>query len=256
MAKFQEEEKLLFKQPNHNLHSSYPNLSRSYDTSYSPLTNSANFIYGGNVNPLRSSVGDIPCNSINQSLNNSVFQSPSSKNNKKAWIPRKSADSIETSSCETPLQVDFQPRTISQNHVSTTIHVPPKPFNYYNNDLQTSQQQRAQVIYSTEYNEADQNECSDEESENSLRYSGLQEISPKRLESRQKQIDIGKNTPGYKNYIQQIKKEKRKYYDPHTPDKYQICSKRSWDGQIRVWRRLLHLYDSKKSETEIKLKKK
>ena len=28
-----------------------------------------------------------------------------------------------------------------------------------------------------------------------------------------------------------------------TPDPYQVCSKRSWDGQIRKWRRLLHKYD-------------
>jgi len=71
------------------------------------------------------------------------------------------------------------------------------------------------------------------------------------LESRQKQIDIGKNTLGYKNYSQLVKKEKRKYNDPQTPDKYQICSKRSWDGQIRVWRRMLHHFDSKRNDTEI-----
>lgn len=28
-----------------------------------------------------------------------------------------------------------------------------------------------------------------------------------------------------------------------TPDPFQVCSKRSWDGQIRKWRRLLHKYD-------------
>lgn len=31
--------------------------------------------------------------------------------------------------------------------------------------------------------------------------------------------------------------------DPHTPDKYANCSKRSFDGQLRKWRRQLHAYD-------------
>ena len=29
-----------------------------------------------------------------------------------------------------------------------------------------------------------------------------------------------------------------------------MCSKRSWDGQIRKWRRLLHEYDPPKGEDE------
>lgn len=38
-------------------------------------------------------------------------------------------------------------------------------------------------------------------------------------------------------------RSKRKREDPKTPNKYQVCSKRSWDGQIRKWRRMLHFYD-------------
>jgi hypothetical protein len=30
---------------------------------------------------------------------------------------------------------------------------------------------------------------------------------------------------------------------PRTPDKNQQCSKRSWDGQVRKWRRALHQWD-------------
>lgn len=37
---------------------------------------------------------------------------------------------------------------------------------------------------------------------------------------------------------------------PRTPDIRQVCSKRSWDGQIRKWRRLLHEYDPPKGEDE------
>eukprot|EP01132_Coremiostelium_polycephalum_P009189 gene9189-11263_t len=71
----------------------------------------------------------------------------------------------------------------------------------------------------------------------------LREQDPKRLQARQRQIDIGKMTDGYLNYLKSISKSKRKQSDPKTPNKNQICSKRSWDGQVRKWRRLLHKYD-------------
>lgn len=71
----------------------------------------------------------------------------------------------------------------------------------------------------------------------------LKEEDPRRLAQRQKQIDYGKNTVGYANYTDSVAKSKRKREDPKTPNKHQICSKRSWDGQIRKWRRQLHLYD-------------
>jgi len=72
---------------------------------------------------------------------------------------------------------------------------------------------------------------------------GKIELNPRRLEARQKQIDIGKNTAGYKNYLTTMPKVQRKRGDPQTPHKFQICSKRSWDGQIRKWRRQLHQFD-------------
>jgi len=71
----------------------------------------------------------------------------------------------------------------------------------------------------------------------------LRESDPRRLEQRQKQIDYGKNTAGYQAYTTAIPKNKRKRDNPKTPNKFQSCSKRSWDGQIRKWRRSLHLYD-------------
>jgi len=40
-----------------------------------------------------------------------------------------------------------------------------------------------------------------------------------------------------------VPKAKRKRRDPHTPDKLQVCSKRSWDAQVQRWRRLLHQWD-------------
>lgn len=65
----------------------------------------------------------------------------------------------------------------------------------------------------------------------------------RRLEQRQKQIEYGKNTIGYKIYTKTIKKDKRKKTDPWTPDKYTKCSKRCWDGMVRSWRRQLHNWD-------------
>eukprot|EP00123_Amoebidium_parasiticum_P006133 comp17173_c0_seq1/m.16035 comp17173_c0_seq1/g.16035 ORF comp17173_c0_seq1/g.16035 comp17173_c0_seq1/m.16035 type:complete len:335 (-) comp17173_c0_seq1:236-1240(-) len=74
----------------------------------------------------------------------------------------------------------------------------------------------------------------------------LQEVEtdPRRLEQRQKQIDYGKNTLGYDNYVKAIPKNQRRGPEqPHTPDKHRFMSKRAWDGLIKVWRRILHKYD-------------
>ncbi|KAL2919720.1 hypothetical protein HK105_200634 [Polyrhizophydium stewartii] len=65
----------------------------------------------------------------------------------------------------------------------------------------------------------------------------------RRLEQRQKQIDYGKNTIGYRNYINSVPKNKRRKGEPETPDKHSKCSKRAWDAQVRSWRRRLHLWD-------------
>eukprot|EP00250_Pteridium_aquilinum_P011375 c20020_g1_i1 orf=128-1159(-) len=71
----------------------------------------------------------------------------------------------------------------------------------------------------------------------------MEEDDVHRLSQRHKQIEFGKNTLGYERYIELIPKSKRKHKDPRTPNPKQVCSKRSWDGQIRQWRRLLHDYD-------------
>jgi len=68
------------------------------------------------------------------------------------------------------------------------------------------------------------------------------ETDAKRLASRQKQIDIGMNTVGYQKYLELVPLNLRKKV-AKTPDIHQVCSKRSWDGQVRKWRRELHVYD-------------
>ena len=72
---------------------------------------------------------------------------------------------------------------------------------------------------------------------------GAMETDMAVLKRRQKQIDYGKNTIGYQNYITLIPKEKRGKKDPHTPNKFGKFARRSFDSMIRVWRMKLHAYD-------------
>lgn len=63
------------------------------------------------------------------------------------------------------------------------------------------------------------------------------------IQRRQKQIDYGKNTIGYQNYVKQVSKRNRAKDSIYTPNKYIKYSRRSWDQQIKLWRIRLHAYD-------------
>lgn len=72
-------------------------------------------------------------------------------------------------------------------------------------------------------------------------------IDQHQLEQRQKQVDYGHQTLGYLRYRLLVPKDKRSREDPRTPKKSQACSKRSWDGQVKKWRRDLHKWDPEDS---------
>lgn len=70
------------------------------------------------------------------------------------------------------------------------------------------------------------------------------ETDPHRISQRLKQIEYGKNTIGYYKYSRAVSRDsRRRGLDPETPDARQACSKRSFDGQVRKWRRALHAWD-------------
>ncbi|XP_070541104.1 histone RNA hairpin-binding protein-like isoform X1 [Ptychodera flava] len=62
------------------------------------------------------------------------------------------------------------------------------------------------------------------------------------LARRQKQIDYGKNTAAYWTYVKQLPRSKRSKHHPKTPSKYQVCSRRSFDAQVKNWKKQLHLF--------------
>jgi hypothetical protein len=65
-----------------------------------------------------------------------------------------------------------------------------------------------------------------------------------RLKQRQKQLDIGKRTQAYANYIELIPKHtRRRRWHPDTPNPMNEYSKREWDGLCKKWRRQLHAFD-------------
>ncbi|KAJ9472654.1 Histone RNA hairpin-binding protein [Diplonema papillatum] len=78
---------------------------------------------------------------------------------------------------------------------------------------------------------------------------GRVETDEWRLKQRQKQVQIGLRTVGYKNYVRAKETGKDTGAEmPRIPNVYQVCSKRAWDGQIRRWRQLLHKFDDMTEE--------
>ncbi|KAL8570400.1 hypothetical protein ACOMHN_035818 [Nucella lapillus] len=66
------------------------------------------------------------------------------------------------------------------------------------------------------------------------------------LTRRQKDIDYGKATAGYKNYLERVPRDQRGNMCPQTPDKHVKVARRVWDVGVRSWRRSLHDWDAPK----------
>merc|ERR1719367_1758967 len=66
------------------------------------------------------------------------------------------------------------------------------------------------------------------------------------LERRTKQIDYGKNSVAYDNYISKVPKDRRPFYLPRTPDKNLKYSRRQWDGLIKAWKLQIHSWNAEK----------
>lgn len=69
------------------------------------------------------------------------------------------------------------------------------------------------------------------------------EMDQQVIQRRQKQIDYGKNTIGYQTYVHRVPKHQRDRENPVTPDKFIKFSRRSWDQQVKIWRKKIHEYD-------------
>lgn len=120
------------------------------------------------------------------------------------------------------------PTAVEKHQVTTTVVIPPIPIS----QVQIHTPSVAPVI-------------NKEETKEQKKKNGV-ETDPHRLDQRQKQIDFGYNSEGYRRYLAEVPKSERIAKNPMhpiTPRKTQQCSKRSWDGQVRKWRRGLHQWD-------------
>ncbi|KAM3188532.1 hypothetical protein ACTXT7_000086, partial [Hymenolepis weldensis] len=64
------------------------------------------------------------------------------------------------------------------------------------------------------------------------------------LVRRQRDIDRGRSSDIYQQYITDIAKVDRETHHPRTPNKFRKVSRRAWDGMVKKWRRTLHNYQS------------
>lgn len=72
-----------------------------------------------------------------------------------------------------------------------------------------------------------------------------EEVDGHRLAQRQKQIDFGKNTLAYDRFVEVCPRHSRRRGDPMTPVINQVCSKRSFLGQVISWRKAVYSYVDK-----------
>jgi hypothetical protein len=64
-----------------------------------------------------------------------------------------------------------------------------------------------------------------------------------RVQVRQRQVAMGKNTLGYEVYRLRVPLERRGLRDPATPDASSAHSQRGWSEAVKSWRRAMHRED-------------
>jgi len=68
------------------------------------------------------------------------------------------------------------------------------------------------------------------------------ETDPTVLARREKELQYGKTTENYLKYRELMPKEQRLDWMPRTPNKYEKCSRRKWDGQVKNWKVRFHKF--------------
>jgi len=76
-------------------------------------------------------------------------------------------------------------------------------------------------------------------------------LSASAIQFRERQVEVGKNTPSYRRYVATVPREQRTAAHPRTPPTRKPLSRRQFDGLVRQWRRMLHAYDTGDEEIEI-----
>lgn len=66
----------------------------------------------------------------------------------------------------------------------------------------------------------------------------------RRSEKRKRQVDLGKGTLGYRNYVAAVPRDQRDESQPPTPDHTtRDLSRKDFEAHLLVWRTFLHKYD-------------
>jgi hypothetical protein len=80
---------------------------------------------------------------------------------------------------------------------------------------------------------------------------GTEDEWERRSEKRKRQVDLGKDTIGYRNYVAAVPAEQRDENAPPTPNfTTRDLSRKDFEAHLNVWRTFLHKYDDAVPEGE------
>ena len=68
---------------------------------------------------------------------------------------------------------------------------------------------------------------------------------------KKKQIDYGKVTVDYEEYLDAVPKSQRGPSHPRTPEKFQKTSRRGFDSQIKSWKIKIHNWKGAEEKGEL-----